>query len=133
MLGKVPLFNIQIGNLRYLQQVRFQACGGKPQYCNCAVGLLLELHYILQPSINHTIKSIFTYKFSREKCLKTLFQAWVEKHFKKNSRPEIVIFQSENVLTPKSLKEVRKCEIPGKLQNLYNLKEKPQNKEEEFD
>ena len=37
---------------------------------------------------------------------KTLFQAWVEKHFKKNSRPEIVIFQSENVLTPKSLKEV---------------------------
>ena len=64
---------------------------------------------------------------------KTLFQAWVEKHFKKNSRPEIVIFQSENVLTPKSLKEVRKCEIPGKLQNLYNLKERPLNKEEEFD
>jgi len=33
-------------------------------------------------------------------------QGWVEKHFKKNSRPEIVIFQSENVLTPKSLKQM---------------------------
>ena len=50
--------------------------------------------------------NIFKYMGWSENVSKKPFQAWVEKHFKKNSRPEIVIFQSENVLTPKSLKEV---------------------------
>ena len=50
--------------------------------------------------------NILKYVGWSENVSKTPFQAWVEKHFKKNSRPEIVIFQSENVLTPKSLKEV---------------------------
>ena len=33
-------------------------------------------------------------------------QAWLDTHFKNGDRAEIVIFQSENVLTPKALKEV---------------------------
>ena len=50
--------------------------------------------------------NILKYVGWSENVSKSPFQAWVEKHFKKNSRPEIVIFQSENVLSPKSLKEV---------------------------
>ena len=52
------------------------------------------------------MSNTFKYIGWSENVTKTPFQAWVEKHFKKNSRPEIVIFQSENVLSPKSLKEV---------------------------
>ena len=33
-------------------------------------------------------------------------QAWVDRNFKKNEREEVVIFQSDNVLTPQALKEV---------------------------
>ena len=33
-------------------------------------------------------------------------QAWVDRNFKKDERSEIVIFQSDNVLTPHALKEV---------------------------
>jgi len=33
-------------------------------------------------------------------------QAWLDTHFKNGDRAEIVIFQSENVLTPKALKEM---------------------------
>ena len=35
-------------------------------------------------------------------------QAWLDNHFKNSDRGEIVIFQSDNVLTPKALKEVDK-------------------------
>ena len=34
-------------------------------------------------------------------------QAWVDRNFKKKERPELVIFQSDNVLTPRALKEVK--------------------------
>ena len=34
-------------------------------------------------------------------------QAWLDAHFKNGDRAEIVIFQSENVLTPKALKECK--------------------------
>ena len=39
---------------------------------------------------------------------KTYFciQAWLDDNFKKNDRPELVIYQSDNVLTPQALKEV---------------------------
>ena len=33
-------------------------------------------------------------------------QAWVDRNFIKNEREEVVIFQSDNVLTPQALKEV---------------------------
>ena len=33
-------------------------------------------------------------------------QAWLDNNFKKNDRPELVIYQSDNVLTPQALKEV---------------------------
>jgi hypothetical protein len=33
-------------------------------------------------------------------------QAWLDKNFKNNDRAEIVIYKSENVLTPSSLQEV---------------------------
>ena len=43
----------------------------------------------------------------REKEMKYLFiQAWLDDNFKKNDRPELVIYQSDNVLTPQALKEV---------------------------
>ena len=35
-------------------------------------------------------------------------QAWLDKNFKNNDRAEIVIYKSENVLTPSSLQEVGK-------------------------
>ena len=39
----------------------------------------------------------------------------LEKHLKKNSRPEIVIFQSENVLSPKSLSQVLYSQIIARI------------------
>ena len=43
----------------------------------------------------------------REKEMKYLcIQAWLDDNFKKNDRPELVIYQSDNVLTPQALKEV---------------------------
>ena len=33
-------------------------------------------------------------------------QVWVDRNFIKNEREEVVIFQSDNVLTPQALKEV---------------------------
>jgi hypothetical protein len=38
-------------------------------------------------------------------------QAWLDKHFKNNERPEVVIFENENVLTPSALKQVGSAKV----------------------
>ena len=43
--------------------------------------------------------------------VKTLFQDWLDGHFKKNTREEVAVFVSDNVLTPEALRLVRLQEI----------------------